>query len=478
MRVARLRPPSRPRTSAFAACLAATVSVACDAPIGELTPVASTLLPAIGATLASLPDGRLVIEREDAVLVVDPEWPEREPVVLGAPSLVGRVRRAVRRGEQTFVLTDRGVFLLAHEAFMRAPVSDALGAELLDVVRLEGPAGPELWVATRDALYRVVGERAQRVDLEADLADVSLAVARRPSGAEALWVRLPGRVLELRVEGARLEAARVVLERTPARIEGDANGRVWLVHADRLESVGADRRLRDHGPAPARLVISAHGDDVWLLDADRSRVHADGELFHLAGFRAPPADAPSTVGADGALYTVHDGRLERHAVRHRVRVSGSPDGAVIVRPLEVRIETDGADPRIEARVGDRALEVAGEPPRVVLAPGELGDGLHTLELDVRFADGTLESRRRARFEVISRAGWAGEVAAIYEQHCGDCHGEAGPANTRLDEPARWRPIFEVILANVRDGRMPLGRAPLGARDIALIEAWGLAEFPE
>ena len=74
--------------------------------------------------------------------------------------------------------------------------------------------------------------------------------------------------------------------------------------------------------------------------------------------------------------------------------------------------------------------------------------------------------------------WSGDVLPLYQSRCDACHGPRGTAR-RLDDVVTFASQIDLIVAAVRDGRMPLPpNDPLTAAEIDLIERWRDAEFPE
>jgi hypothetical protein len=481
--------PVRSRVSPIVLSIAGIVVLvaACADDVATVQPLAQTLLAAVGDALIPLPDGRVVGEREGVLVALDPRRPMLAPVTLGAADGVGELRAVTTLDGAIVALTTTGTFVLRGDAWLPSPLGDALDGPIVDAAVLPArtlTAQPELWISTATSLYRVRDGVARRLALEGDFARANLAAGARGDTA-SLWVRLPDRVLELWTDAAgALRTARLVLPSQPSALGADAAGVLWLVLDGGLVSLGADRRLVEHGVSVSRVLTSAQSDVAWFVgDAGRAWLHADGRLHEVRGDVSVGPRA--LLGVDGALYTiVADGAggssaLVRHAPRHDVVIDGPADGAVVVMGATYAVDVLGAaNPRVVARVADASLPVAQDPLRVTISEDGFDDGVYGLSVEVAFDDGTLPFRARRTFELISTASWAADIEPLQSTHCAPCHGAAGPAVTRLASPADWAARIADVRANVETGRMPLGRAPLSQRQIALFEAWEYGGFRE
>lgn len=445
---------------------------------GEVRPAEAEVHAGPSPTLVPLPDGRLVIEEEARLLVVDPSDPTVEPMVIGPATDVGEVHAAVPTDGAVLVLASGGTFILRGDAWVPTELSDAFDGPIVDAVRLPTPTGlglGDLWVATASSLYRIVDGVSQRLELDEDLSEVELAIAPRPEGP-ALWVKLPDRVLEVwRDRSGVVRTARLELSSAPTAIGGDATPNGWLVLDGQLHSIDADRQLVSWGVPTDRLLTSPLAEEVWVFGADGARLVADGAVLDVLEVSLDP-EATMAIGPDGSLFVSGD-TVRRVSPRRQVRIGGASDGSLLVRPQVFPIEAEGS-PTIEARIDGDEVEPLTEPLRVELDPAMLGEGSHSLEIRVSYDDGTLPVIEERSFEVVTNATWSDDIGPLYEGHCARCHGPEGPANTRLDAPANWQDIIDVVLANVEDGRMPLNDEPLTQREIAIIQAWEVGGFAE
>ncbi len=460
------------------ACVA--IAAACSAEAGgSVQPVRSEVLPRGSSVLVSLPDGAIIVEAEGRLLSFDPRDMEREPSVVGPATEIGEVHAAVPLDGAVLVLAAGGSFILRDGSWVPSPLAEALDGPILDAELLPSPTGRgdgDLWIATASSLYRVRDGEAQRFELSDDLSSVQLAVAQRPEGP-ALWVLLPDRVLEVwRDRSGAVRSASLVLDSAPTSIGGDATLTGWLEIDGRLHSIGADRRLVDHGVEVGRLLTSSLSREAWMIDpAGGAWLFADDRLLRVRDVTFDPTQTMA-VASDGSLYVSAD-TIARYAPRRDARVLGAPSGSLLVIPQVFLIESEGA-PSIEARVDGASVEIASDPVRVELDPAALGEGTHELFVEIRYDDGTLPITDRRTFEVITDATWADDVEPLYEANCAFCHGPDGAAVTRLGTMEDWQMQIDIIVRNVEQGRMPLGRPPLAARDVALLQAWQVGGFRE
>lgn len=444
---------------------------------GSVEPAVAEVHGAPTEVLATLPDGRLMVEQDGRLLGVDPRHLDLGPAVIGSSEGLGEVRAAVAIDGASLILASGGAFVLRDSAWVPSPLPDALDGPIRAAAMLPsvGTGAGELWIATDRSLGRVIDDRAEALALDEPLEDAELAVVQRPEGA-ALWVRLADRVLEVwRDRTGAVRSAALVLPFVPEAIAGDASGTGWLILDGRLCSIGQDRALVDHGIDAARLIGARSSDELWIFPREGAPIlHADGAFFDASGVDAGASDRLA-LGADGSLY-VAGASVRRYAPRHDVVVGGVAEGSLVVTPVIFTIEAPGA-PTIEATVDGAPVE-AVDGQRIELEPIALGDGAHELVVRVGYEDGTIAVEERRRFEVLTSATWSADVEPIYTAHCAACHGAAGPANTRLDTREAWMSQSAIILTNVREQRMPLNRPPLTQREIAQIEVWTLSGFAE
>lgn len=451
---------------------------------GVVRPSESAVLDTESANLVPLPDGRLIVERDARLLLLDPRRPELEPVVIGPAAELGEVHAALPSDGATLVLASGGTFILRGAAWVPSPLADSLDGAIRDAVLLPtrtGRGAGDLWIVTDRSLYRVIdedaGPRAMRLSLDEDLSMSELAIAPRPEGP-ALWVRLPDRVLEVwRDRTGVVRTASLGLPAPPTAIGGDAALNGWLVLDGRLHQLSGDRALRDLGVEVERLLASPLSDVAWFWSADGdAHLHADGRIHRVEGVTLDGGEAVA-LGPGGALFTSGPAGVRRFSPRREVEVDGPGDASLLVTEREFVILAEGA-PAVEAFIDGQPVEVLADPTRVAVDPSELGDGSYALEVRVTYDDGTLPIAVRRSFEVVTSATWSEDVEPLYQGYCASCHGPEGPANTRLDASSHWQEIYDLILTNVVEGRMPLGRPPLTQREVALIEAWRVAGYPE
>lgn len=442
---------------------------------GAVQPATYEVLDGPSTVLVPLPDGRLLAERDGRLLVLDPRHLDLEPTVIGLASDVGEVHAAVPMDGALLVLASSGTFVLRESAWLPSPLAGALDGSIRDAVMLPGTT--DLWVTTERSLVRVAGGSARTLAIDEPLEGAELSTVKRPEGP-ALWVRLADRVLEVwRDRTGELRSASLVLPAAPSAIAGDASGTGWLVIDGRLHSLGADRRLVDHGFEVDHLLGSSASDTLWIFPSEGApMLHTGGAFFDVSGVEMGASDRRA-LGPDGSLYVASATSVQRFAPRRDVAVEGPSEGALLVSPAAFTIDAQGA-PTVEATIDGAPLETASDPLRVELEPAELGDGQHVLELRVIYDDGTLPTEVRRSFDVVTRSTWSEDVAPINEARCASCHGPEGPANTKLHTREAWMELSTLILMNVEQQRMPLNQPPLSQREIALIQLWTTSGYPE
>ncbi len=447
---------------------------------GVVRPVESEILVTGSRVLTALPEGRILVASDGETVVIDPDRPDRAPVVLDRESSVGDVRAVVEQGDALLFLTTGGAFVLRDGVWVPSPFLDDLGdgavRAAVQLAPMLGRGEDEFWIATQTMLWRVANGDAVPLPLERDLEGVELAFVRRLGGA-ALWVRFSDRVLELWFDrDGTVGSASVLLPSAPEALAGDADLNAWIVLEGRLHSVGRDRRLVDHGLRVARILASPRANEVWVLDDDGGTwLFADGRLMAVPDLQLDPK-AAMAVAADGSLY-VSDRGVRRYLPRHAVRMTGLSEGAILAAPRTVRIEAPG-DPRVEVRIDGEPMAIQLDPWRVTIDPEAWEPGPHELVVQVVYDDGTLPTTIRRAFEVVPRVTWSDDVRPLHEEHCAMCHGPSGSATTRLADRDDWESRIDTILENVERGRMPLGRPPLSRADVAMIRAWKFGGFRE
>lgn len=396
----------------------------------------------------------VVTERADGLFVGD------QPLAGDAAGLTGAARV-----EDTLVVAAGGeVYVQVDAALLASPLGDHL-PPVVDVAAV----GDALWLATTDGLFLwQAGDLRPVRPAGLPAGDATLAV-----DGDGLWVgagdatyRLAGDPLVALTTGGLPAGAGVAV---------DGAGDAWAVVDETLWWLGDDLWWTPVALpfAPVDAAAGPATPGVWLRTPD--------QLWHLRDHRlrryldAPTGDALA-VDADGGALVAGPGGLWRVPLGRLVSVDAPTapllrDGEAVVRPsLPERVTA------VAVTVDDAPVEVTGAAPwRVALSPFDLGRGAHTLAVVVTWDDG-VQARAEARFQSQVTT-WAEDVHPIAVRQCGMCHGQ-GAAARPLYQSDQWRPLIDRILDAVRTGRMPLGRAPLTAAEVELLDAWRAADMPE
>jgi hypothetical protein len=436
--------------------------------------------PTVVHFAARLPGGRLLVDTDTALIVGPGDATEPVDGVSGRVAAVAHVG-----GGTVLVATDEGLFALDDGVAVRSPLGDALaGATVRGLVSAPGPDGTDVWIATDAALHLWRGGvihavRPEGLPVEAAL----IAAGPSPEGLAALWVAAAGTVYALRV-GADGAQAWPELAGVEARaLAVDARGTVLVVEAGHLwvrDPVGG-AWARVVPPAPVMdCVASIASPSAWLHLTDGLWHLRDGELRAALG---APSGGSLWIDADGSALLAGAG-LVRVRLERQVRLAGLEDGATLAGPTVVTIEPDRPQRVREVRAGlsaDRVEQavIEGPPWSLELDPTVLEPGEYTLGVTIEYDDGPTTSAGWS-FAVRDEGAptWAEDVQPIFRARCEVCHGENGFAR-RLDELEVWREQIELILAALREERMPLPpNPPLEQVLIDRIAAWGDAGFPE
>jgi cytochrome c5 len=382
------------------------------------------------------------------------------------PGDQGRLTAALRVVRGVLVGTERGLFARSGDWLDPSPIGEALaGAAITDLARTRGA----VWIATDAGLHRwsdgqVVELRVNGAPIPgarlAASADEVLAV-----GAGRAHLFAAGAVSVLEGPSEPVDAALLAGERWVL----DASGTVWQAPPGApLAPLLADVAAR---------ALRGGAAEVWIEDA-RGRVlrAADGALRPVGQGSMRLLD-----GAGPGAALVADARgLARVFAELTVPLAGLHQGP-IDEPVEVRVEplfaADVAE--IEARLGELELDVRPAPWRFTVDPAAAPPGASTLRVRVRYTDDKPDAEVRREVVLAGAAPTWGEVVEpLYRERCALCHG-AGASARPLATREAWMRGFDVILENVRTGRMPLPPgAPLSAPEVARLEAWRDAGFPK
>jgi len=481
-----------------AAALVALAVVACSEatpPAPGLPPepvrpeLAAPLMPLIdamspGATTfgAPLPTGDTVVVQGDEILLVHP--PPDPAVTLGSTADTGALRAATVVDGATLLVGESGLFVLEPEGILPSPLAGAIAET--EIVAIAGSApgagAAELWLLTPSKLWLWREGTVQEIAIEGvSLDGARIAYGATLSGSRALWVAVGDDLYALTTDSTQVSAWSVRRDGAVTSLAVDGTSSLWIVMNGDLQVRAPDGRWAWYRlPVPAATIVaSPDAADVWIETTD-------GALWHSAGgaFRAvegvPPHDARS-AGPGGALWVYGASGIDRLRPRHDVTLHGIAEDGVVSTAVEVPIEPELAAhvTTIAAAIDGAPLAVLDAPSRVVLTPDGLNAGRHELVVDVAYDDGTLPAATHLHFIAVTEPlTWTGDIQPIFTERCAACHGPAGPSPTRLDSSDAWRWNIDLILDNVRAGRMPLVGGPLDPVTIGKIEAWAATGFAE
>jgi hypothetical protein len=426
---------------------------------------------------------------------------EGDVQVVGTEAEEGALRSAVTLhvGDRTttLVATSLGLRLLRNGALVETPLQQSLGRRVArTLVAAPGLAGAQqgLWIVCDDALYVWRDGSLQEVRL----AGVALKGALAVSGAaygddEALWLASGTSVYAVVLTPTALRVWRVRDDLAVVSMAA-SEGALWMVSGGDVWRRGADGRWDWYalqGGSKASAVFGARGSDaLWLR-------HDAGLWVRIEGaFRVvdpSPADTASWAGAGGQLLVSGASGLSRLRARRDLSLEpGSLDGAVFNLDPQAGPLTVSALPEVPDEVATVAWTLDG----VVLAGTDawavdvraaaLAEGPHVLEAVARYRFEPLAARASARFSVQSTfvPDWASDVEPIIGRSCGGCHGDGKPTQNPLWRPSDWQTVIagqrqaERALAEMRTGRMPLGGPVMKPADIAVVQKWVDAGFPE
>lgn len=450
-------------------------------PGDPLAPISETLME--GAVTFAIPvgDGAILADTADGLLLFDSVT--SEGAIVGDPGELGDVRSVARVDGATLISAESGVFIIGDSGIFASPITESLGAEteirsVVATPRIDSEVS-DLWILTSTGLLLYRDNEARPVDIDGVTWDSALIATAPIRRSRSVWVASEGRIVELWMRDGALHAGEVQLELTVDQMVADGRGYLWLRTGDVVHALRTDRRLITYDLPFAATGIYADpgGPDLWIQGAGEVWHHARGTFRPVEGI---PAGSALGAGANGVLLVSSSSGLSRLRARHQIALAGVEDGARIADTtnIEILAEDPESVTEVTAALDGEDILVSGDPPTITVAPDEVGFGAHTLDVTVKYGDGTLDATLRVVFQVGVDATWAEHVRPIYQARCAMCHGAAGPAPTLLDSRQLWQENITTIIDNTRDGRMPLGGERLDGDTIALIEAWAATGFPE
>lgn len=404
---------------------------------------------------APLDPRTIAIATDDAFALLSPAGEEvllEEPVELHA---------AVRYQDLPIFAADGAVWVLGEDGLVESPLSDAV-ADVVDLAVVDGA----LWLAGGDGLYRWRDGTLQEMVPDGLPAGDATLVA----DDSALWIGASGAIYALTPDAAQPTAAVAGAEAPVV----DATG-VWVLGDRRLWWLDPDlfwwpiELPFEPGQAAAHPAVAG----VWLSDGAGLWLLTEGSLFPYAG-----APAPERMVADGegAVLIASPEGLWRVAAERFVRVDDPPDRITRPADLAIRPALPGEVESLRALVDDVEIPVAGRDPWTVTLTPALGEGQHTLTVEVSWADG--EVAEVGLDFTTHTVNWAEDVHPISVAYCSQCHGVGGTGR-ELHSFDQWRARIAEVVDATLNGRMPLPSAdPIPDAQVQLIIDWQNAGLPE
>ncbi len=473
--------------TALSACK--TESAVTDvAAVGELRPARSVVFDGAVDFALALPNERVLYANGEDLVLVD----GMDRRVVSSTSLLGDLITWTVIDDVALLAGRNGTFALRGSDFFRSELASAIdGMNVTSLVSVpRRGARDDLYIAHQGGLALLRDGRLQDISLEGVTLSAPVIGSAPFFSGRSLWVSVPaamttdemseespaGALYELAFDDDdALTASKLAIDFAPSQMAADASGVLWLLDEESGEVVAIElSRTPTRYRFPFMvdsLQASSAGPDSWFGGEGRLFHHAAGVFNEVEG-----VDRIRAVGADGTILS-GSGSLERRAARHPATWNGPSTGSVLVRTTsyEIVLTQMSAVESITANIDGEEIDVTSDRS-VSVDPATLESGAHALEAVIRYTDGTLPTTARVVFEIGVRANWNDDVNQVYLDHCSDCHHATG-GGRRLDRAEDWINDFDQILINVKEARMPLGRDALDSKTIALIEAWGAADFP-
>lgn len=459
--------------TALVACDAGTIDAPADAGLAPPDrvgqPLDAVLDPLPGRAIryaAAVADGTILADSPAGLLRV------RTSTAVPIGTEAGLVAAVGQLDGTALVAGALGLFAVVDDRLEPSPITDAIGAIVPSDLAVTDDG--RVWIASNRGLFEWRGGASVRID-PAGLpsADARLSFGAPIDGAPAMWVLSAGQLY-----GVTLDAASAHPQAFDADIGSLAtasDGTLWIVVQGTLHSRATSEDWRAHDAiVDAVRVVAADDGAVWIETMDGTWRHHDGEFREVRGVPRPVHSAAT----EGSVLAGE--RLTRVFPTLSITFTGLDEGALVRNATEVALKPLLAERLVslEATLDGAAIDIGTGPWSVRIDPTALTDGTHILSATATYDDGaTVTSVRRFSYFAGPVPNWQDDVAPLFAEHCEVCHGARASAR-KLDTIALWREEIDLILFNVREGRMPLmpNRA-LTAAEIGVIEGWAAAEFP-
>ncbi len=421
-----------------------------------------------------LTDGRVLVQTGANISLV--EGSTVTPLLADTGALKG----AVEIGSGVLLGAEKGFFSLDSSGIVLSPLSDQLsgGASSLQYV----PNTGDLWIASGNGLARWRNQQIFQIS-SSDLPTQGAQVAYGApiNGNPAVWVVSGGKLYGLQQDQDTWKAYPQLIEEA-VELAVDATGRLWVrTQKGALHSLKAgDSAFKEHDAVTqvSRVIASQASEDVWIEDQTGLFLY-EKEEFHPVK-NAPSGTLIAKAGAGGILMSTPTG-LVRFFDRLRVELRGLKAGDYVdaLRRVQIAPLLPEQVQSVEVRLSDTTISVSSRPWMFSLDPTKYPDGQHRLTVKVQYRGNLPQAELTIEVSVFGQPpSWAGQVEPLYRDSCALCHNAQGSARI-LETRTAWVSEFELILDNVRNGRMPLPpKTPLSPAQITMLEAWKSAGFPE
>lgn len=379
--------------------------------------------------------------------------------------------------EGVVAATEDSLYVLQDQALVLSPLSMALeGGQPTQLLGIR----QDLWISTTQALHLWRGGEIYEIEPEG-LPTRNARMAWSPSGdvwvaSENAFYRLESRML---LEGGAQAFPQAV--GGPIDTFGvDGQGTVWVVIGGLLYSRAIGGDWCEHDAVRSVMSVQTNGRSnlIWITTPSGFWQHEQGLFRPVQG--VPEGDVLA-VAEDGSALISGSGGLSQVFSELQVDLVGLEEGALLglATTIEVRPLLPEQVEQVTATLDGAELSVSAQPWSVALDPALLADGSHELAVNVAYMGGTVVSES-LRFSVYvgPPPSWEANIGPLFDDSCALCHGPQGSAR-RIDTPALWVELIDLILDNVRNDRMPLPPVDLlDASQVELIEGWQAAGFPE
>ncbi|MBL8923509.1 MAG: hypothetical protein JNJ54_31940 [Myxococcaceae bacterium] len=406
------------------------------------------------------------------------------------------------------VVTDRGLYVADAGWLIAPPWQTRLSASGFrsSAIAPDGVA----WIAHDDGLFRIEGGELKELKANGNAITgiTSLAIAPATDLRPGVWFAQGDTVSVAAQTAANTYSIRdsgLTAEELAGGVRGIAgitasrtsSGEVWVITPKVLyQRTLVSWRRYELGRTPKQVM--SNGRFLWLQSGDGLyRYDADARMWTNAkGLEAVPrllavdAAGSAWVRVGGSTLSIAPTPALRLTGVYQNQVIHEPEAVVeLVVPQRLMLESlswrfDDGEPRTVDVTKGRAgappqqaltfhtlggLEPSGRPKFISF--GVLTDGLHTLEVSARTADG-VDSKRLVHFDLeasaVVQVSWQRDIRPLSQARCDKCHSTGTQPD--LSSYEQWKTFAAACANAVRDRRMPAD-GPLDAAGIQLVQRW-------